>query len=134
MVFVYVLVVDSVFLLSFVGKSSHFEMIEIVAVFVCNILECMVQKYLVESNHHQMISNLYNKVFVAYSYFVEKMGNFHYNLMEGVDNLGSLLSWLMYWGDFNSENIRGSAFFFEEVDLIMRDLRNYSCVLQNCFL
>ena len=85
----------------------------------------MVQKYLVESNHHhQMICNLYDKVFVVYSYFVEKMGNFHYNPVEVVDNLGNLLNWLMYLGDSNSEKIRGSACFFEEVDLFLMDLRN----------
>ena len=40
----------------------------------------MVQKYLVGSDHHQqMISSLYYKVYVVYFYFVERMGNFHYN-------------------------------------------------------
>ena len=83
--FVYALVVDSAYLLDFVGKSSYFGMVEIVTVSVCDILEYMVQKYLVDSDHHhQMISNLCYKLFVVYSYFVEKMGNFHYNPVEDV--------------------------------------------------
>ena len=88
-------------------------MVEIVTVFVCKILVCMVQKCLVDDNHHhQMINNLINKVFVVYSWFVEKMDNFHYNPVEGVDNLGNLLNWSMYLGDSNSENIRGFACCF----------------------
>ena len=105
--FVYALVVDSAYLLDFVGKSSYFGMVEVVAVFVCNILEYMLQKCLVDDNHHrQMISNLCNKVFVVYSYFVEKMGNFHYNPVEGVVFLGNLLNWSMYLEDL------GFAYFF----------------------
>ena len=68
----------------------------------------MVQKYLVDSNHHhQMISNLFYKVsiFVFYSYFVEKMGNFHYNPVESVDYLKNLLNWSMYLKDSNNQNI-----------------------------
>ena len=53
-----------------------------------------------------MISNLCNKVFAVYSYFVEKMGNFHYYPVEGVDFLRNLLNWLMYLEDSNNENIR----------------------------
>ena len=64
------LVVDSVYLLDFVGKSLYFVMVEIVAVFVFNIPGYMVQKCLVDDNHHhRMISNLCNKVFVVYSFF-----------------------------------------------------------------
>ena len=100
--FVYSLVVDFAYLLGFVGKFSFFGMMEIVAVSVCDILEYMVPKYLVDSNHyHQMISNLRYKVNVVYSYFVEKMGNFHCNPVEGVDYLGNLLNWLMYLEDSN---------------------------------
>ena len=36
--FVYAFVVDVVNLLCFVGKFSYFEMVEVVVVFVCNIL------------------------------------------------------------------------------------------------
>ena len=36
--FVYAFVVDFVYLLDFVGKFSYFEMVEIVAVSVCDIL------------------------------------------------------------------------------------------------
>ena len=36
--FVYVFVVDSVYLLDFVGEFSYFEIVEIVAVSVCDIL------------------------------------------------------------------------------------------------
>ena len=90
------------------GKSSYFEMVEIVAVFVCDILVYMVQKCLVDDNHHhQMINNLCKNVFVVYFYFNEKMGNFHYNSVEGVEFLGKLLNWSMYLEDSNSENLRG---------------------------
>ena len=88
-------------------------MVEIVAVFVCNIILYMVQKFLVDDNHHhQVINKLCNKVFVVYFYFVEKMGNFHYNHVEGVDFPGNLLNWSMYLEDFNSENIRGLGFAY----------------------
>ena len=101
---VYALVVDSVYLFDFVDKFSYFGMVEIVAVFVCDVLVYMVQKYLVDNNHHhhQMINNSYNKVFVVYFYFVEKMGNFHCDLVEGVNFFENLLNWLMYLGDSNS--------------------------------
>ena len=57
--FVYAFVVDFIYLLDFVGKLSYFEMVEIVAVSVCDILSYMVQKYLVDDNHrHQMIDSL----------------------------------------------------------------------------
>ena len=36
--FVYAFVVDVVHLLDFVGKFSYFEMVEVVVVFVCDIL------------------------------------------------------------------------------------------------
>ena len=40
----------------------------------------MVQKYLVADNQlHQMINSVYYMVYVVYFYFVERMGNFHYN-------------------------------------------------------
>ena len=68
MSFVYALVVDSAYLLDFVGKFSYFGMAEIVAVFLCDILVYMVQKRLVDDNNHrQMIGILCNKVFVVYS-------------------------------------------------------------------
>ena len=101
--FVYALVGDFVYLLGFVDQFSYFGMVEIVAVFVSDILVYMVQKYLVDNNHHhQMINNSYNKVFVVYFYFVEKMGNFHCDLVEGVNCFENFLNWLMYLGDSNS--------------------------------
>ena len=38
-------------------------------------------------------------------FFVEKLGNFHYNPVEGVDYLENLPNWSMYLGDSNNENI-----------------------------
>ena len=83
-----------------------------------------------------MISNLCNKMFAVYSYFVEKMGKFHFNPVEGVDYLGNLLNWSINLEYSNNENIRGLdfAYCFGGVDLFLTDLHNYSCVLQNCFL
>ena len=87
-------------------------MVEIVAVFVYDILVCMVQKCLVDNNHHhQMINKLCNKVFVVYSFFVEKIENFHCDLVEGVNYFENLLNWLMCLEDSNSENINGCYFF-----------------------
>ena len=132
------MVVDSAYLLNFVGKSSYFGMIEIVEVFVCDNLVYMVQKCLVDDNHHHlMISNLCNKVFIVYSCFVEKMGSFHYDPVEGLVYLGNLPNWSMYLEDSNSENISGLSFanfFWGGVDLFLTDVHNYSCVLQKCFL
>ena len=100
---VYALVVDSVYLFDFVGKLSYFGMAEIVVVFVCDILVYTVQKYRFEnSHHHLMINSLNNRVFVAYFYFVGKMGNFHCDLVEGVNYFENLLNWLVYLGDSNS--------------------------------
>ena len=57
--FVYAFVVNFVYLLDFMGKFLYFEMVEIVAVSVCDILLYMVQKYLVGDNHlHRMINSL----------------------------------------------------------------------------
>ena len=102
-------------------------MVEIVAVSVCDILEHMVQKYLVDDNHHQqMINSLCYIVYVVYFYFVEKMGNFHPNPVEGVDYLENLLNWSMYLGDSNNENIRDLIFmyFFGGVDLFLVGVHN----------
>ena len=67
-------------------KISCFEMPDFVEVFVHDTLVYMVQKYLVDSNRHQLmiISCLYNRVFVVYSYFVEKMGKLHSDPVENV--------------------------------------------------
>ena len=115
-------------------------MVEIVAVLVFDILVYIVQKCLVDDNHYrQMIGNLCNKAFAVYSYFNEKMGNFHYYPVEGVDFLGNLLNWSIYLEDSNNENISDIGFvcFFGGggggVGLFLTDLRNYNCVLQNCF-
>ena len=49
------------------GKFSCFEMLDVVEVFVHDILVYMVQKYLVDNiRHHLMIKSLYNRVFVVY--------------------------------------------------------------------
>ena len=57
----------------------------------------MVQKFLVGSDHHhQMISSSCYKVYVVCFYSVEKMGNFHYDPVQVVDYLESLLNWLMF--------------------------------------
>ena len=57
-----------------------------------------------------MINSLSYKVFVVYSFFGEKMGNFQYNPVEGVDYLENLLNLSMYLEDSNNLNIRGLNF------------------------
>ena len=76
-------------------------------------------------------------VYVVDFYSVEKTGNFHYNPVEGVDYLESLLNWSMYLGDSNNGNIRDLNFvcFFEGGDdLFLVGVHNYNCVLQKYFL
>ena len=68
-------VVDAEYL---AGFQEKFFYIEYVVVFVFDTLVCMVQKYLV-NDHHRMIHNPYGEISVVDFYFVEKMGNFHYN-------------------------------------------------------
>ena len=50
-------------------------------------------------------------VYVVYIFF-EKMVNFHYNPVEGVDYLENLLNLPMYLGDSNNENIRDLNFVY----------------------
>ena len=71
-------------------------MLEFVEVFVHNILACMVQKNLVDNTRHRlMINNLYNRIFVVYSYFVGKKGNFQSDIVRDVDSHGKSLNLLM---------------------------------------
>ena len=51
-------------------------------------------------------------MFVVDSYFVERMGYFQFNPVEGVDYLGNLLNWSMYLEDSNNENLRGLGFAY----------------------
>ena len=62
-------------------------------------------------NHHQMINNPYDEVLAFYCYFVERMGNFHYDPVEDVNWFENLLSWLLSLGYPNSENIHDYYFF-----------------------
>ena len=80
--FAFVLVVDFVYLSDV--EKKFYDMYMVFALLVRDILEYMVQKYLVVINHHQMISNLYDEV-LFYFYFAEKMGNFHYDPVEDVN-------------------------------------------------
>ena len=74
----------------------------------------MVQNDLVENiNHHQIFCN---RVFVVYFYFAEEMVFFRYDPVEDADNLGNLLSLLMFLGNSNYEKIHGFAYFFEGVE------------------
>ena len=81
--FAFVLFVDFVYLLDL--EKKFYYMYKVFALLVRNILEYTVQKYLVVNNHHQMISNPYDEVLAFYFYFVEKMGNFHYDPVEDVN-------------------------------------------------
>ena len=81
--FAFVLVVDFVYLLGV--EKKLYDMYVVSALFVHDILECMVQIYLVVNNHHQRIDNPFDEVLVFYFYSVERMGNFHYNPVEDVN-------------------------------------------------
>ena len=80
--FAFVLVVDFVYLLDL--EKNFYYMYKVFALLVRDILGYTVQKYLVVNNHHQMISNPYDEVLAFYFYFVESMGNFHYDPVEDV--------------------------------------------------
>ena len=89
-----------VYQLGFVGNFLHSEMFEFVGVSVYDFLGYMVQKYLVGNNHHhRMINCLYSRVYAVHFYFVGKMGNFHYDRVGNMDDLGSLLGFVMYLED-----------------------------------
>ena len=79
----YVLVVDFVYLLGL--EKKFYYMYEVVAILVCDVLGYMVQKCLVVINPHQMINNPYDEVLAFHLYFVERMGNFHYDPVEDVN-------------------------------------------------
>ena len=57
------------------------------ALLVHDILEYMVQIYLVVNNHRQRINNPFDEVLAFYFYSVERMGNFHYDPVEDVNSL-----------------------------------------------
>ena len=79
----YGLVVDFVYPLDL--EKKFYYMYEVVAILVCNILGYMVQKCLVVHNYRQMISIPYNEVLAFYFFFVERVGNFHYDPVEDVN-------------------------------------------------
>ena len=66
-------------------EKKFYYMYKVFALLVRDILEYTVQNYLVVNNHHQMISNPYDEVLAFCYYFVEKMGNFHYDPVEDVN-------------------------------------------------
>ena len=74
-------------------------MFDLVEVVLHGTLVYMVQKNLVDNNHHHLMINnqVYNKVysvylcFVHYFYSVEKMDNFHFGLVKFVGSHESLL-------------------------------------------
>ena len=111
-----------VYQLGFVGKFLHSEMFEILGVFVYDILGYIVQKYLVGNNHHhRMINCLYSRVFVVYFYFVGKMGNFHYDLVGDMGDLGSLLGFVMCLEDSIFVKINDFVYFCGGVGLFVMD-------------
>ena len=81
--FAFVLVVDFVYLLDV--EKKFYDTYMVFALLVRDIPGYTVQKYLVVNNHHQKISNPYDEVLAFYFYFVERMGNFHYDPVEDVN-------------------------------------------------
>ena len=60
-----------------IGCGEKFYDMYVVSVFLAHdILDYRVQIYLVVRNHHLRISNPFDKMFVFYFYFVEKMDSF----------------------------------------------------------
>ena len=88
--FVVELVVDVVHLL--VVEKNSYDLYVFSVFLVHDILEYMVQICLVVKNHHLRISNPFDKMFVFYFYFVEKMVNFHCDPVE--DLFGNLLNYI----------------------------------------
>ena len=81
--FAFVLVVDFVYLLGV--EKKLYDMYMVSALLVHDILEYMVQIYLVVNNHRQRINNPFDEVLAFYFYSVERMGNFHYDPVEDVN-------------------------------------------------
>ena len=88
--FVAELIVDFVYLL--VVEKKFYDMYVVSVFLVHDILDYRVQIYLVVRNHHLRISNPFDKMFVFYFYFVEKMDSFHYDPVEDVNLFGNLLN------------------------------------------
>ena len=81
--FAFALVVDFVYLLGV--EKKFYDMYMVSALLVHDILECMVQIYLVVNNHHQRINNPFDEMLAFYFYSVERMGNFRYDPVEDVN-------------------------------------------------
>ena len=81
----------------------------------------MVEKYLVDSNHHHLmiISWDDNRVSVVYFYFVEKMGNFHSEPVRDVDSHGNLLSLMMYLENLIFVKMNDFEYLFGGYDLFV---------------
>ena len=88
--FVAELVVDFVYL-SIVEKKFY-DLYVVSVLLVHDILDYTVQIYLVVKNHNLRISNPFDKMFVFYFYFVEKMDSFHYDPVKDVNLFESLLN------------------------------------------
>ena len=81
--FAFVLVVDFVYLLG--EEKKFYDMYTVSALLVHDILEYMVQIYLVVNNHRQRINNPFDEMLAFYFNSVERMGNFHYDPVEDVN-------------------------------------------------
>ena len=88
--FVAELVVDFVYLS--VVEKKFYDLYVVSVLLVHDILDYMVQIYLVVKNHHLRISNPFDKMFVFYFYFVEKMDSFHYDPVKDVNLFKNLLN------------------------------------------
>ena len=81
--FAFVLVVDLVYLLDV--EKKFYDMYVVSALLVPDILEYMVQIYLVVNNNRQRINNPFDEVLAFCFYSVKRMGNFHYDPVEDVN-------------------------------------------------
>ena len=85
------------------NKNLFFGLLDLVEVVLHGILVYMVQKYLVDNNHHHLMTDdyVYNKVycvylgFVHHFYSVGKMNNFHFGLVNCVGSHENLLKLLL---------------------------------------
>ena len=89
--FVAELVVDFVYL-SVVGKKFY-DLYVVSVLLVHDILDYMVQIYLVVNNHHLRISNPFDKMFCFFIFILlKKMDSFHYDPVKDVNLFENLLN------------------------------------------
>ena len=82
---------------------------------------------------------MYKKVFYVYHGFVhnfcsvEKMDNFHFDIVKGVDSHEKLQSLSLVVENFVSVKINDFGYLGEKISMLVVYVDSYNCVLQSYF-